>query len=189
MNLLSRSRNFSIQEFLTSRKSFSIHESPYSGSFTRCLSKFFQKLDPPGPMRNRLKWFCWKICYRGDIRILSSKDFRFLDFSIFEGLSFFRTHVNSCTKLAPLRRKSQTISLSRDSSSFRLILKNIWEENKYQIGFHLNDLMLVLQSSLRVVVLFLRSSHLILVGFLISSQNVNIFFIWEVAIWYLLVLY
>ena len=112
MNLLSRSRNFSIQEFLTSRKSFSIHESPYSGSFTRCLSKFFQKLDPPGPMRNRLKWFCWKIRFRGDIRILSSKDFRFLDFSIFEVLSFFRTHVNSCTNWAPLRRKSQTISLS-----------------------------------------------------------------------------
>ena len=35
---------------------------------------FFLNRTPPVPLINRLKWFCWKICLRGDIRILSSKN-------------------------------------------------------------------------------------------------------------------
>ena len=35
---------------------------------------FFRELNPPGPLINRLKSFCWKIRFRGDIRILSSKN-------------------------------------------------------------------------------------------------------------------
>ena len=29
---------------------------------------FFQESNPPGPLINRLKGFCWKIHFRGDIR-------------------------------------------------------------------------------------------------------------------------
>ena len=25
---------------------------------------------PPGPLINRQKWFCWKICFRGDIQLV-----------------------------------------------------------------------------------------------------------------------
>ena len=29
--------------------------------------------NPPGPLINRLKWFCWKICFRWDIRTAQSQ--------------------------------------------------------------------------------------------------------------------
>ena len=38
---------------------------------TDCLAFFLYETNPPGPLINRLKWFCWKICFRGDIREIS----------------------------------------------------------------------------------------------------------------------
>ena len=32
-----------------------------------CIN-FFHESNPSGPQINRLKWFCLKICFRGDIR-------------------------------------------------------------------------------------------------------------------------
>ena len=51
------------------------HTHTYSGSVTRFVGIFLShESNPSGPLINRLKWFCLKIRFRGDIQILSSKN-------------------------------------------------------------------------------------------------------------------
>ena len=42
-----------------------------SGSVTRFFLHFFNELNPPRPLVNRLNWFCWTIRFCGDIRDIS----------------------------------------------------------------------------------------------------------------------
>ena len=45
-----------------------------SGSATRCVGIFFHLSNPPRPIINRIKRFCFQIRFREDIRTLSSKN-------------------------------------------------------------------------------------------------------------------
>ena len=40
---------------------------PHPPSWIWSLKAFFHESNPPGPLINWLKWFCWKIRFRGDI--------------------------------------------------------------------------------------------------------------------------
>ena len=44
------------------------------GAVSRDLLEFFHESNPPGPLINRLKWFCRKIRFREDFRIFGSQN-------------------------------------------------------------------------------------------------------------------